>query len=211
MTINLVFADPHPVMLDGLMNIFEGDPEFNVNTCVNDGESALNAVEEFNPDVLVLELSLPKKNGLEVIQKIHGSGLKTRPVVFTYAPIDEVMKAIDLGVQGLVGKDKSRQFLTRCIKAVSDGNKWLDEDLAMGAVTNLIERQKKYSASSQLLTPREMMVAKMVTEGWPNKRIASKLSISEGTTKLHLHHIYQKLQCQGRMALVLYMQKNGLA
>ena len=126
-------------------------------------------------------------------------------------PIKDVMQAIDLGVQGLVSKDKPKEFLDRCIRAVHNGNKWLDEDLAMKAVTHLLERKKNGNVIEQLLTTREMAVAKLVTEGWPNKRIASKLSISEGTAKLHLHHIYQKLNCSGRMALVLHMQKNGLA
>jgi DNA-binding NarL/FixJ family response regulator len=73
-----------------------------------------------------------------------------------------------------------------------------------------LEQQKKKPHPAALLTPREMMVARMVTEGLPNKKIASKLFISEGTAKLHLHHIYQKLQCPGRMSLQRYMQDNGL-
>ena len=74
----------------------------------------------------------------------------------------------------------------------------------------LMDRQRGREQVSRLLTPREVDVARMVTEGWPNKKIASKLSISEGTAKLHLHHIYQKLNCPGRMALMLYMQRQGL-
>ena len=79
----------------------------------------------------------------------------------------------------------------------------------MKTVSMLIGRQKERQQGTQLLTPREVDVARMVTEGWPNKKIASKLAISEGTAKLHLHHIYQKLNCPGRMALMLYMQQHG--
>ena len=211
MPIQLVLADPHPVMLDGLTSIFSNHPDFEIKSCAQDGEAAMNAVREFNPDILLLDLSLPKKNGLNVIQDIQNLKLRTQPVVFTGEPIKDVMQAIDLGVQGLVSKDKPKEFLDRCIRAVHNGNKWLDEDLAMKAVTHLLERKKNGNVIEQLLTTREMAVAKLVTEGWPNKRIASKLSISEGTAKLHLHHIYQKLNCSGRMALVLHMQKNGLA
>ncbi len=102
-------------------------------------------------------------------------------------------------------------MLARCIHTVHQGDKWLDRDLTMKTMSLLLEQQKKNAKASSLLTPREMTVARMVTEGWPNKKIASKLFISEGTAKLHLHHIYQKLNCPGRMSLQRYMQENGLA
>jgi len=209
--IQLVLADPHPVLLDGLQSIFNDHEDFNIQACALDGESALEAVHQYKPDVLLMELSLPKKNGLELINDIHAKKLSTYPVVFTGAPIADVMQAIDLGVQGLVSKDKPKEFLTRCVRAVNEGKKWLDEDLAMKAVTHLMDRTKNGNSIAGLLTAREMAVAKLAMEGWPNKRIASKLFISEGTAKLHLHHIYQKLNCSGRMALVLHMQKNGIS
>jgi two-component system nitrate/nitrite response regulator NarP len=131
-------------------------------------------------------------------------------VVFTDAPIDDVMRVIDSGVPGLVGKDKSRQELARCIQAVHAGHKWLDRDLTLKTMSVLMAQQKKKPALVTPLTPRELTVARMVTEGLPNKKIASQLFISEGTAKLHLHHIYQKLQCPGRMSLQRYMQDNGL-
>ena len=109
---------------------------------------------------------------------------------------DEVMQALDLGVQGLVSKEKSKQVLARCIKSVHEGGQWLDRDLSLKTMSLLLEQKKKNAQASHLLTPRELMVARMVTEGWPNKKIATKLFISEGTAKLHLHHVYQKLNCQ---------------
>ena len=211
MSIQIVLADPHPVMLDGLKTVFSDHEDFNVVACTQDGLSALDAVNQYKPDVLLMELSLPKKNGLSLIKDIYEQHIPTHPVVFTGATIADVMQAIDLGVQGLVSKDKPKEFLTRCIRAVKDGNKWLDEDLAMRAVTHLMDRSKNGNDIAGLLTSREMAVAKLAMEGWPNKRIASKLCISEGTAKLHLHHIYQKLNCSGRMALVLHMQKNGVS
>lgn len=131
--------------------------------------------------------------------------------MFTGAPIGEVMLALDLDVQGLVSKEKTKDFLARCIKFVHDGGKWLDHDLSDKTMTLLLEQKRKKAHSSHLLTPREMTVARMVTEGLPNKRIASQLAISEGTAKLHLHHIYQKLSCPGRMSLQRCMQEQGVS
>ena len=211
MSIDLVLADPHPVMLDGLAHDFQQSPEFSVKACVSNGNDALAAVRKFQPDILVMDLSLTQRSGLSLIEEIQQHQLPTKPVVFTGAPIGEVMRVIDLGVPGLVSKDKSKQVLVRCIEAVHQGDKWLDRDLTMKTMSLLLEQQKKNAKASSLLTPREMMVARMVTEGWPNKKIASKLFISEGTAKLHVHHIYQKLNCPGRMSLQRYMQENGLA
>jgi DNA-binding NarL/FixJ family response regulator len=210
MCIDLVLADPYPMMLEGLSHVFHESPDFAVKSCVRDGDAALRALQQHQPDILVLDLSLSDRSGLALLEEIKTHKLPTRPVVFTGAPIGEVMRALDLDVPGLVSKEKSKHVLMRCIKSVQDGGKWLDRDLTVKTMSLLLEQQKKNAHASHLLTPREMAVARMVTEGWPNKKIASKLFISEGTAKLHLHHIYQKLNCPGRMSLQRYMQEHGL-
>jgi DNA-binding NarL/FixJ family response regulator len=210
MCIELVLADPYPVMLDGLSHVFHDTAEFSVKTCVHHGDAALQAVRHHRPHILVMDLSLTQSSGLSLLQELRSSDIHTLPVVFTGAPIGEVMQAIDLGVQGLVSKEKSKQVLSRCIKTVHDGGQWLDRDLTVKTMSLLLEQQKKNAQASHVLTPRELMVARMVTEGWPNKKIASKLFISEGTAKLHLHHVYQKLNCPGRMSLQRFMQDHGL-
>jgi two-component system, NarL family, nitrate/nitrite response regulator NarL len=211
MSISLVIADPHPMTLLGMRNTFQNNPDFEIKQMVLNGDEALEAITSCHPDVFLTELSLPKRSGLQLIEDVKNSGNGTKTVVFTSAAINEVMKAIDLGVAGLVSKDKDEQYLTSCLKQVSNGQQWLDQDLATTAVNHLVARQKQNGQLTSVLTPRELCVAKMVLEGWPNKRIASKLFLSEGTVKLHLHHIYKKLEITGRMELVLYMQKNGMA
>jgi DNA-binding NarL/FixJ family response regulator len=210
MSIELVLADPHPVLLEGLSQVFQECPEFVVKACASTGDDALAAVKKHEPDILVLDVSLANRSGWSVLEDMKQHHARTRPVVFTDAPIDDVMRVIDSGVPGLVGKDKSRQELARCIQAVHAGHKWLDRDLTLKTMSVLMAQQKKKPALVTPLTPRELTVARMVTEGLPNKKIASQLFISEGTAKLHLHHIYQKLQCPGRMSLQRYMQDNGL-
>jgi DNA-binding NarL/FixJ family response regulator len=210
MSIELVLADPHPVLLEGLSQVFQECPEFVVKACASTGDDALAAVKKHEPDILVMDVSLANRSGWSVLEDMKQHHARTRPVVFTDAPIDDVMRVIDSGVPGLVGKDKSRQELARCIQAVHAGHKWLDRDLTLKTMSVLMAQQKKKPALVTSLTPRELTVARMVTEGLPNKKIASQLFISEGTAKLHLHHIYQKLQCPGRMSLQRYMQDNGL-
>jgi DNA-binding NarL/FixJ family response regulator len=211
MSISLVIAEPHPMTLLGMTKIFQNNPEFEIKGLAHDGDEAIKAVEACHPDVLLTELYMPKRSGLQLIQDVQQSGNGTKTVIFTSAAISEVMKAIDLGVPGLVSKDKDEEYLTRCLQKVASGEQWLDQDLATSAVNHLVARKKQNGQITAVLTPRELCVAKMVLEGWPNKRIASKLFLSEGTVKLHLHHIYKKLDITGRMELVLYMQKNGIA
>ncbi len=208
-SISLVLADPHPVMLDGLRAHLQACPDLHVCETARDGDAAWQAVQRYRPDYLVLDLALPRRSGLELMETLRDQGLPTRPIVFTSEPIKDVVRALDLGVQGLVSKNRPHEALVHCIRQVHGGEPCLDPELTMKTVSLLMDRQKHRAQTKQVLTPREVDVARMVTEGWPNKKIASKLAISEGTAKLHLHHIYQKLNCPGRMALMLYMQQHG--
>ena len=210
MCINLVLADPYPMMLEGLTHAFEGSADFSVKSCVTNGEEALHALHQHRPHILVMDLSLTHRTGLALLAEIKAQKLPTRSVVFTGAPIVEVMLALDLDVQGLVSKEKSKDFLARCIQFVHEGGQWLDRDLSVKTMALLLEQKRQKAHTFHVLTPREMTVARMVTEGMPNKKIASQLAISEGTAKLHLHHIYQKLSCPGRMSLQRCMQEQGL-
>jgi DNA-binding NarL/FixJ family response regulator len=211
MCINLVLADPHPMMLKGLAHAFRDSTEFDVKSCVTNGEDALQALQQHRPHILVMDLSLSQRTGLALLAEIKTKKWPTRPVVFTDAPIEEVLLALEADVQGLVSKGKAKDLLLRCIKLVHEGGKWLDHDLSDQSMALLMEQKRQKAQNFDVLTPREMTVARLVTEGLPNKRIASQLAISEGTAKLHLHHIYQKLNCSGRMSLQRRMQEQGLA
>ena len=210
MTINLVLADPHPVVLDGLVHLFKNTDEFSIKSCVHDADGALESVLRFKPDILITELIFKNKTGLALIEEMQRHGVQTHPVVFTGACTRDVGLAIDMGVQGLVSKCQPQHTLTQCIQSVYAGKRWLDKDLAIRIVSHLLDKNAIHASLPEVLTVREMVVAKMVSQGLPNKKIAQKLLITEGTTKLHLHHIYQKLNCPGRVALALHMQENGL-
>ncbi len=209
MSIQLVLADPHPLMLEGLTSVFRHESEFSVSSCVQDGQSAWLDVQRLQPDVLIHELNLAKLSGWRLIQAIRTDGIRTIPIVFTSAHRTHIEQARALGLMGLIGKDKPRHVLLECVRSVLQGRPWLDADLPAHR-PDLLHDMAPDLNSPQPLTAREWSVAKLVVEGLPNKRIAQRLNITEGTTKLHLHHIYQKLQCTGRMTLMLYLKDNGL-
>jgi DNA-binding NarL/FixJ family response regulator len=207
--IRLVLADDHPIVLDGLTQLFANGPDFQVLACAINGEEALQAVHRLQPDILVLDLRMPGKSGLEVLREMQREALATRTVVLTALDNDDVLDAISLGAAGIVLKDMAAGLLVQCVREVYAGRKWLERSIAGRAVERFVKGKARTQRLTEILTPREIEVARMVADGLPSKVVATRLAINEGTAKLHLHHVYEKLKLDGRMALVRYMQSKG--
>ena len=211
MSIRLVVADDHPVVLDGLTQVFSFEPDFQVVAQARNGDEALDAVRRHHPDVAVLDIRMPGKDGLAVIRELTREKLPTRVVVLTATGQDEVFDAIRMGVRGVVLKDMAPKLLVHCIREVHAGRRWLEKGYATHAVEKLLQSEAGTRDVTKALTPRELQIAQMMAKGMHNKEIAEKLSITEGTAKNHLHHVYEKLKVDGRMALMQYLQSRGLA
>jgi DNA-binding NarL/FixJ family response regulator len=211
MSIRLVVADDHPVVLDGLTQVFSFEPDFQVVAQARNGDEALDAVRRHHPDVAVLDIRMPGKDGLAVIRELNREKLPTRVVVLTATGQDDVFDAIRMGVRGVVLKDMAPKLLVHCIREVHAGRRWLEKGYATHAVEKLLQREAGTRDVTKALTPRELQIAQMMAKGMHNKEIAEKLSITEGTAKNHLHHVYEKLKVDGRMALMQYLQSRGLA
>jgi DNA-binding NarL/FixJ family response regulator len=211
MTINLVLVDDHPLVLNGLQQLFSMEPEINVLACCTDGEQALQTVIHYQPDILILDLKMPRKNGLTVLRELQKEKLPTKVVLLTAAlDDDEVLEAIRFGVRGVVLKEMAPQLLIQCINKVHSGGEWLEKDSIGRALEKMLKRESERQYISQILTPREIKLVKLVAGGLSNKLIAEKLYIAEGTVKVHLHNIYDKLQVKSRVELTLYAQDKGL-
>ena len=208
--IRLVLADDHPIVLAGLTRLLSLEPDFDLRGTAANGAEALRLVRELRPDVLVLDLRMPVKDGLAVLREMAGEKLATRVVVLTATDEGEVAEAIELGARGVVLKDMAPQLLVRCIREVAAGRRWVDRTSATQTVNRLLQREASVNALARTLTSRELEVARMVGKGMHNKLVAAKLSITEGTAKLHLHHVYEKLQVDGRLGLIRYLQNHGL-
>ena len=210
MTIRIVIADDHPIVLDGLTKLFSAEQEFEVVASVRSGAEVLRALRRFTPDILVLDLRMPGKDGIAVLGDIKRHQLTTNVVVLTATENDDVLVAIRLGARGVVLKDMASRLLVECVRIVHSGGTWLEKSVATRAVDRLLQRELGIRSIARSLTPREVEVARMFADGMQSKHVADKLAISEGTAKLHLHHIYSKLNVRGRVALVRYMQRHGL-
>lgn len=212
MPISLVIADDHPLVLGGLEALLATQPDLSVVARCADGEAALEAVERLRPDVLVLDLRMPQMNGLDVLRQLKDKALPTRTVMLTAAiDEDEAVELLRLGVRGVVLKEMAPQLLVQCIRRVHEGGLWIERTSMARALERVLRREDAERAAAAVLTPRELDVVRCVAQGLRNKEIARRLGINEGTVKLHLHHIYEKLGIDGRVALILHAREKGLA
>jgi DNA-binding NarL/FixJ family response regulator len=211
MPITLVLANDHPIFLDGLEDLFRREPDFQVLARCLDGSATLRAVRQHKPDVLILDLRMPERDGLAVVREMQKEKLSTRVVVLTAAvDEDEVLEAIRLGVQGVVLKEMAPRLLVQCVRKVRAGEQWLERHSVSLALERLLKREAAARQIAGLLTPREIEIVRMVASGLRNKQIADSLYISEGTVKVHLHNIYERLKVNSRLQMILYARDKGL-
>jgi DNA-binding NarL/FixJ family response regulator len=211
MTTTLVLADDHPIILEGLEQLFKRDKDFKVLATCTNGEDAIAAVRKHHPDVLVLDVRMPGGDGLSVLKRVHEEHLTTRVILLTASMNDdEVLQAMEHGVWGLVLKESAAVSLVDSVRKVTRGDRALDQTLIVRALDRALERQSGAKEATEILSRRETEIVKMVAAGLRNKEIASKLFIGEGTVKTHLHAIYRKLNVHGRVELTLYAQERGL-
>jgi DNA-binding NarL/FixJ family response regulator len=209
--IRIVLADDHPIVLDGLEQLFGTEADIEVVARATSAEAALRALEEFKPDVLVLDLAMPGHDGLWVMQQAADRGLQARIVMLT-AHIDEtqVLEAVRLEVAGLVLKEMAPRLLVECVRKVHAGEKVLERHLIARALDRKSSRDRELNRLTTLLTARELEIVRLAAEGLRNREIAERLTITEGTVKIHLHNIYEKLGVTGRSQLILKATKEGL-
>ena len=206
MTLRIVLADDHPLVLDGLENLFSTEEDFEVVArCVN-GRETLTATRRQNPDILILDLRMQEMGGLDVLRRLNEERISVRTVVLTAGMRErEMLEAVRLGAQGVVLKESAPGVLVDCVRAVARGDRYIQP--------RFLQRQLDSNGSAPpepSLTPRELELLRMVAQGLRNKQIAERLQITEGTVKVHLHNIYDKLGLDGRLALLRYAEDRGL-
>jgi DNA-binding NarL/FixJ family response regulator len=209
--VRLILADDHPIVLDGLEQLFRAQKDFTVVARCRDGAETLRAVRQHRPDVLLLDIRMPAPDGLQVIRELQKDSLPTRVVLLTAAlEEDDVLEAVRLGVQGVVLKEMSPEMLMECVRKVAAGEQWIERRSLTRALDKMLRREAGFRDASAVLTAREIEIVRLAAQGLRNQAIADRLHISEGTVKVHLHNIYEKLQIDGRVALTHYAREKGL-
>jgi two-component system, NarL family, nitrate/nitrite response regulator NarL len=204
MSTTVVLVDDHPLVLDGLEQLLSATPEFKVIARCTTAADGLKAAKTLGPDVVVLDLTLPDDSGLNVLRALDA---KSRPAVVVLTAShdeEELLAAVRLGARGVVLKAMAPRVLEDCIRTVHAGGQWLRVE-GVDLSERLARRQRIETELAELLTPREVEILILAAAGLDNDQIAARLAISVGTTKIHLHHVYDKLKLNGRRDLQEYL------
>ena len=209
----ILIADDHPVFRQGLISIFRNESELTVVGEATDGREALKIIQDMHPDVLLLDLMMPRLSGLDTLRELSNSSHPVRTIVLTASVAKEqIVQALQLGARGIVLKDAPTEILLKSIRSVVEGKFWVGEN----SVTDLVEILQTYLppvAGSDSdkdrkknfgLTPRELDVVGAIVSGFTNREIAEKFAISEQTVKHHLRNIFDKVGVSNRLELALF-------
>ena len=209
--IKLVIADDHSMIREGLKQLLELEGQFKVIAEASDGVECLEILSKEAPDVLLLDINMPNKNGLDVLKELNQSGnRKVKVLVLTvHNEVEYLIKAVELGVDGYVLKDSESSELKKAIMTILNGETYIQPDLIPMLNAKMISMENDYEKIDSL-TKRELDVLKNLAIGMYNKEIATKLEISERTVKNHVSNIFKKIGVSDRTQAAVFAIRNNL-
>ena len=210
MSIKVMLADDHILMREGIRQLLEFDGSISVIAEASDGEECIDKLLKSNPDVLLLDINMPKKNGIEVLQEIKNRNINVKVLILTvHNETEYLLKAVDIGVDGYILKDSESAELKKAINAVLNGESYIQPSLIPALNNRLIARDVDKDKIDSL-TKRELEVLIQVASGMFNKEIATSLDISERTVKNHISNIFKKIDVSDRTQAAVFAIKNDL-
>jgi DNA-binding NarL/FixJ family response regulator len=207
--IRIVVADDHPVVRFGVKNMLMSEPGFEVVGEANDGDDAITQTLELEPDILLLDLLMPRLPGLEAMRAIMTKSPRVKIILLTstISP-QQIIEALQIGARGIVLKDSVAGDLSQSLKAVLSGDYWIGGKRVANLLSALHELMAQAAAVPERktygLTPRELEVVSCIVEGCSNRDIAKQFNISEETVKRHLSNVFDKTGVSTRLELALF-------
>jgi DNA-binding NarL/FixJ family response regulator len=221
--IRIVVADDHPIFRDGLCRLLALEEDFVIVAQAHDGKEVLQVLQEYEPDILLLDLKMPNLDGLGTLQRLQAARNRTKVIVLTASEDkNEFVQAVKFGTSGIVLKQTATELLIKSIRKVHAGEIWLDSNTTAAVMRQFAsveepppppapapwERERDRDRSP--LSQREREIVSLVAQGFKNKEMAEKMFISEQTVKNHLHNIFDKLGVSDRLELALYAIHNNI-
>ena len=210
MSVKILIADDHKMMREGIRQLLEMDENIKVIAEANDGVECMNALKESKPDVLLLDINMPNKNGIQVLSDIRRKKLPVKILMLTvHNEVEYLINAVDIGVDGYLLKDSESVELRKAIFTVASGENYIQPSLIPLLNSKMIARDSD-KIKIGYLTKREIEVLIQVASGMFNKEIADKLNISERTVKNHISNIFKKLEVSDRTQAAVFAIRNSL-
>lgn len=210
MCIKIMLADDHLLMREGIRNLLEFDGTIKVVEEASDGEECIEKIKVSEPEVLLLDINMPKKNGIEVLKIIKDEKIDVKVLILTvHNEIEYLIKAVDIGVDVYILKDSESSELKKAIRAVNNGENYIQPKLIPALNNKLVSRDIDKDKIDSL-TGREIEVLIQVANGMFNKEIANTLNISERTVKNHISNIFKKIEVSDRTQAAVFAIKNDL-
>lgn len=204
MAVNIMIADDHSMIREGLKQLLELDGDIKVIAEANNGKDCLEKLNTYHPDVLLLDINMPEMNGLQVLEILKERKSDIKVLVLTvHNEVEYLLKAVEIGISGYMLKDSNSSELKNAIFSIIEGEDYIQPSLIPMLNSKLLEIDSD-KVKLDLLTRREYEVLKLLTEGMFNKEIAMKLNISERTVKNHVSNIFKKIEVTDRTQAAVF-------
>lgn len=211
--ISVLIADDHSLMREGLKQILELEPDIKVVPSAANGEEAIKYAQLYKPNVILMDINMPKMNGIDALRRLRDIGVDSKVIMLTIHDAREYLyETIRIGANGYVLKDADSDTLLKAIRDVCQGKSYIQPSLSELLVKEFNSRGDKSKATSVIdtLTKREYEVLTLIAEGLNNREIAEKLFISEKTVKNHVSNIFKKLDVNDRVQAAIFTFRNNI-
>lgn len=210
MVTEVIIVDDHKMIREGLKQLLELDKNISVVGMASDGEECLSLLKKKKADILLLDINMPNKNGLDILSEVKERKIEIKVIMLTvHNEVDYLLRAIEIGADGYILKDAGSAELIHAIETVMSGESYIQPDMIPMLNSKMVVRNSD-KEKIKSLTKRELEVLILVSEGMFNKEIANKLNISERTVKNHISSIFKKIDVADRTQAAVFAIRNSL-